>query len=178
MNHRLPTSSTQISLAGHLLVATSKCQDDFFGGSVCLIVHHGSEQSIGLVLNRAIDFDLGVLWEDLEEGETPPRSKPIRFAGPVSGPILALHDQEQLAEVSAADGVYIAARLDRLQELVTHKGGEVRIMVGQAVWKPGQLEAELVQGLWLPVPATPEIVFAPEDDMWRRGMREVGNRYV
>lgn len=132
---------------------------------------------MGLVLNRAIDFDVDSLWKFLKAPDDQ-EIRPIRFGGPMSGPILAIHNQEQLAEVSAASGVYIAAQVDKLQKLVASHAGEVRIVVGQVLWKVGQLEHELADGMWLPLPATPELVFAPEEEMWRRGMREVGNRFL
>ena len=132
---------------------------------------------MGLVLNRAIDFDVDNLWKYLHASDDKD-VRPIRFGGPMSGPILALHNQEQLAEVAAASGVYVAAHVDKLQKLIASHKGEVRIVVGQVLWKVGQLEQELDDGVWLAVPATPELVFAPEEEMWRRGMREVGNRYL
>ena len=132
---------------------------------------------MGLVLNRAIDFAVDNLWKYLQASDDKD-VRPIRFGGPMSGPILALHNQEQLAEVAAASGVYVAAHVDKLQKLIASHKGEVRIVVGQVLWKVGQLEHELDDGVWLAVPATPELVFAPEEEMWRRGMREVGNRYL
>jgi len=164
-------------LAGQLLVSTDRCADNVLRGSVCLVLHHGDEGSMGLVLNRAIDFDVDNLWKYLK-APNDKEVRPIRFGGPMSGPILALHNQEQLAEVAAASGVYVAAHVDKLQKLVASHAGEVRIVVGQVLWKVGQLEHEFEDGAWLSLPATPELVFAPEEDMWRRGMREVGNRYI
>lgn len=177
MGNRLPPESTRLPLAGQLLVSTDRCADNVLRGSVCLVLHHGDEGSMGLVLNRAIDFDVDNLWKYLQAPDDK-GARPIRFGGPMSGPILALHNQEQLAEVAAAAGVYVAAHVDKLQKLVASHRGEVRIVVGQVLWKVGQLEHELEDGVWLAVPATPELVFAPEEDMWRRGMREVGNRYI
>ena len=132
---------------------------------------------MGLVLNKSLDAEVGGLWKFLNA--SPDANHPsVRFGGPVSGPILALHNQAQCAEASAAAGVYVAAHLDKLQQLVSADEGEVRIVVGQAVWKSGQLEQEIAEGAWLPIPATPKIVFANVDEMWRQSMREVGNRYV
>ena len=177
MSNRIATQTTRLPLAGQLLVSTDRCADSVLRGSVCLILHHGEEGSMGLVLNRAIDFDVDNLWKYLKAPDDKD-VRPIRFGGPMSGPILALHNQEQLAEVAAASGVYVAAHVDKLQKLVASHAGEVRIVVGQVLWKVGQLERELDQGIWLALPATPELVFAPEEEMWRRGMREVGNRYL
>ncbi len=177
MSNRIPHQPNHLSLGGQLLVATARCDDSMLQGTVCLVLHHGEEGSMGLVLNKSIDFEVGGLWKFLKAPEQKPH-RVVRFGGPMSGPILALHNQEQWAEVCAASGVYIAAHVDKLQKLVAAQQGEVRIIVGQVLWKVGQLEQEIESGVWLPVPATPELVFAPEEEMWRRGMCEVGNRYI
>ncbi len=181
MSNRIGTLTqsplAQLPLAGHLLVATNRNAGTGFTESVCLVLHHGSEGSMGLMLNRALDFDIENLWKVLNASKSQ-ASQTVRFGGPMSGPILALHNQEQLAEVSPATGVYIAAHLDKLQKLIASQQGEVRLVIGQVIWKGGQLEHELAEGMWLPVPATPALVFAPEEDMWRQGMIQAGNCFI
>jgi putative transcriptional regulator len=176
MTQRIPQVSSHLSLAGHILLATESCHDSYLRGSVCLVLQHGAEGSLGVVLNRTMDLDAAPFWKVLNVASD--KAGVIRFGGPVSGPILAIHTQESLAEVCPATGVYLAAHLDKLQQLVSCQSGEVRFVVGQMVWESGQLEQQLIGGMWYPLPATPELVFAPEEDMWHRGMREVGNRYV
>lgn len=132
---------------------------------------------MGLVLNKSLEMDVGGLWKFLDASESSPH-RSVRFGGPVSGPIIALHDHVECAEVAAASGIYVAAHLDKLKQLVSSEDGEVRIVVGQVHWKVGQLEQEMAQGLWLPLPATPKIVFGNPDEMWQQSMREVGNRYI
>ena len=97
----------------------------------------------------------------------------------MSGPVIALHNQPELAEYTTVDGVYVAARLDNLQRLVqSYDQAEVRIIVGQATWQPGELEVELRDGKWLPMPVSPQLVFSSEDEMWARAMRQIGNHFV
>ena len=97
----------------------------------------------------------------------------------MSGPVIALHNLPDLAEYTTVDGVYVAARLDNLQQLVQAQDeAEVRIIVGQATWKPGELDAELRDRKWLPIPASPQLVFSCEDEMWSRALREIGNHFV
>ncbi|MCC6509750.1 MAG: YqgE/AlgH family protein [Pirellulaceae bacterium] len=177
MSNRIPSSDAQLVLRGQLLVATNRCADHILQGSVCLILHHDGEGSMGLVLNRSIETEVGGLWKFLKASKEQ-ESRPIRFGGPISGPILALHNQQECAEMAAASGVYLAAHVDKLQKLVSSSSGEVRIVVGQVLWKEGQLEQEIVDRKWLPVPATPDLVFAPEEEMWRKSMLVVGNRFV
>lgn len=177
MTNRIPASDVQLALSGQLMVATKRCEDGLFAGTVCLILHHGQEGSMGLVLNKSLDIDVGGLLKFLEASDNS-HHRSVCFGGPVSGPIIALHNHAECAEVAAASGVYVAAHLDKLKQLVSSDDGEVRILVGQVHWKVGQLEQEMSQGLWLPLPATPKIVFANPEDMWQQSMRELGNRYI
>ncbi len=176
MSNRIPDPDVQLALNGQLLVATSRYPDGMFSGSVCLILNHDQTGTLGLVLNKSLDVEVGGLSKFLQASHNLQHS--VRFGGPNSGPILALHNHKECAEASAAAGVYIAAHVDKLQQLLSTDDGEVRILVGQVIWKVGQLEEEIAQGLWLPLPATPKIVFARADEMWQESMREVGNRYV
>lgn len=177
MTNRIPTTAGQLALTGQLLVATNRCADGMFAGSVCLILQHDQTGSVGLVLNKSLDMPGDQLWKFLNAPEHAQHHS-VCFGGPISGPILALHNHEECAEVAAASGVYIAAHLDKLQQLVSTDDGEVRIVVGQVLWKGGQLEHELSEGMWLPLPATPKLVFASADEMWLQSMREVGNNYL
>lgn len=176
MTNRIPEPEVTLALNGQLLVATSRRADGMFSGSVCLILNHDESGTMGIVLNKSLDIEVGGLSKFLQASENLQHS--VRFGGPNSGPILALHNHKDCAEASAAAGVYIAAHLDKLQRLLSSDDGEVRILVGQVLWKAGELEAEIAQGMWLPLPATPKIVFARADEMWRESMRELGNHYV
>ena len=74
--------------------------------------------------------------------------------------------------------VYEQALADELAEMVRDHAREQGYAFIGPVTVSFVREQELETGIWLAVPATPELVFAPEEEMWRRGMREVGNRYI
>lgn len=165
---------------GCILVASPTWRNELYGRSVCLLVHHGNEGSVGVFLNRSFADSPVELWQHLS-GKKPPASMPHRlhFGGPMSGPVIALHNQPELAEYTSVDGVYVAASLENLQQLVQSEDEtEVRIIVGQATWQPGELESELRDGKWLPIPVSPQLVFASDDEMWGRAMRQIGNHFV
>lgn len=177
MTNRISSVLPHLPLAGLVLVSTNQAKQSPLTGAVCLVLHHEKEGSMGLILNRELDHDLDSLWKVLKAPKGSSAGS-VRFGGPFSGPILALHCDEQLAEALAGAGVYVAAHLDKLQQLASAPSAQVRFVIGQLQWSPGELEQEIAQGHWLPMPATPELVFAPEDEMWGRGMREAGNRFV
>ena len=91
----------------------------------------------------------------------------VHLGGPVSGPLMAIHTRNQLAEMEIVPGVFFAAKKQNLDELVRQES-QYRMFVGHAGWGPGQLENELEQGAWLALPATSQDVFDGSDDLWQR----------
>ncbi|MEZ6133683.1 MAG: YqgE/AlgH family protein [Pirellulaceae bacterium] len=176
--------SPKISLEGFLLVAAPHWESDIFRRAVCLIVHHDAEGAVGVLLNRSLKFDTQALWTHLA-GKNPAtlstKSQPptVHFGGPAAGPVVALHDQAELAEFSGGNGVYFAAQIQHLQQLLTSAGNSrMKIIVGQADWSAGQLDRDFWAGNWLPLPVTSNLVFCDGTEMWPRAMREIGNHYV
>ena len=163
-----------------ILVASPSWSNELYARSVCLLVHHGKEGSVGIFLNRSLPESPAELWKHLAGDKSLAGSpRTLHFGGPMSGPVIALHNREELAEYTSVDGVYVAAQLENLQRLICSEDeAEVRIIVGQAAWKPGELDVELREGKWLPLPVSPQLVFSNEDEMWARAMRQIGNHFV
>ncbi len=177
--NRLEQSPTH-NLAGHLLVASPDWQHGLYGRTVCLVVHHSSQRAIGVVLNRHLPMPAGELWQKLA-GDKPVRSTAaVHFGGPQAGPVVAVHDRRDLAEFTSAEGVYIAAQIHNLQQLVASPTGEaqVKIIVGQADWGSGELDRQFAEGNWLPLPVSSGLVFAEDSEMWPRAMHRVGDLVV
>lgn len=172
--------SPRISLAGYLLVAAPGIQDPVFARSVCIVVEHSAEQTIGIMLNRRLVMDTALLWDQLLEGSTKPANAVsyVNFGGPQSGPVLAIHDNQQLAEGGNSQGIYLSAQSDTLKKLAQTTPNHCRLYVGHAVWRVAQLETEIINGDWHVMPAIPELVFADEHTMWAKGIQAVGNGIV
>ena len=187
------------SLEGQLLVASPAWDNLLFRRSVCLVVHHSPQGAVGIFLNRSMDLDAQVLWKQLNGAAAQPQSpeqapagqpaateaggskqRALHFGGPKSGPVVALHNREELAEYCSAEGVYFAAQLSHLQELLklSETATELKIIVGQADWPAGALDAQFAAGNWLPLPVLPKLVFSDSPYMWAKALREIGNRYV
>ena len=169
-----------VSLDGYLLVAAPNSNHPIFSRSVCLMVHHSEQGAIGVVLNRSLSNSAPALWKQLAGKETDYQDGLIHCGGPNSGPIVALHSCEELAEFTSTEGVYLAAHVQNLKELVNTALDQcqVKIIVGQACWQSGQLEEEFASGKWLPLPVSPDVVFADEHEMWTKAMRKIGNQFV
>lgn len=174
------TPAPQLPLAGIVLIASPKMQDELFGHSVCLVLEHDTERSIGFMLNRPFSLDIAPIWKQMTDGlnhtATPPSH--IHFGGPQSGPVIAIHDREALAEAGNGQGIYLAAQVDTLKKLALVPPDHYRLLVGHTVWQGGVLEQQVFDGLWYALPATPQIIFAADDEMWLKGMKQVGRKMI
>ncbi len=178
-----------INLAGSLLVAAPDWQDKLFSHTVCLVVHHSSQRAIGVVLNRHMPVPDEQLLQQLA-GQLPNKQAPnrqtlltgavIHFGGPQAGPVVALHNRQELAEFTSAEGVYFAAQIQNLQRLLASPSSDsqVKIIVGQADWQAGELDRQFTQGKWLPLPVSAGLVFADDSHMWRQAMFDIGDIIV
>ena len=177
MTNRLRVDNP-LNFEGHLLVATPKLQGTPYEGAVCLVVRHQAEGTVGIFLNKAIEAEANGLWEHLTGTES--TDARLHLGGPESGPVVALHNCQNLAEYTSGDGVYFAAQVSLLQQLVAKESSDcdVKLIVGQAQWEPGELEEQLLSGQWMMMPVNQEVVFAPEDEMWQKARRHMGNLYV
>ncbi len=152
------------SLTGHFLVASPHLGDPNFFRSVVLMLRHDEEGAFGVVLNRPLPSTLSEIWKALGISEVE-REQPIYLGGPVSGPLLAVHEDMQYAEGEVVPGVYYSTHKDYLNSLVTDYLGPLRVFSGYSGWGEGQLESELAEGSWLTTLSTAEDIFADPEEM-------------
>ena len=140
---------------GVLLVASPKLTDPNFHQTVVLVVEHGSEGTLGLILNRSTNI---LLSEALPQLTVLKVSNHRLFVG---GPVEAsrLHLLFRLKEPPADartvfDGVYVGATPAVLERIITqaNPAETFRAFAGSAGWAPGQLSFEMNQGGWATLP--------------------------
>jgi putative transcriptional regulator len=160
------------SLRGHFLIASPELNDPNFRQAVVLMVQHGDDGALGLILNRPADTTIRQVWEKVSD-EPCQRDQTLYVGGPCQGPLMAVHTADELSDEAVLPGVHFSAQPDNLVSLVGQAEGEIRFFIGFAGWSPGQLEAELEGGSWRVVPAKCEQVFAPPTDLWVLLMRQL-----
>ena len=163
------------SYRGHLLVAAPELLDPNFHQTVVLIVEHGEQGTLGLVLTRPSDTTVAQLWEQI--GDEPCSSdRPLYVGGPVEGPLMSLHSHESLADQTILPGIFFSVQKENLTEVVSKPDDSYRLFIGHAGWGAGQLEAEMKEGSWLILPATAEVIFYEGDDLWDKVRAEIPAR--
>jgi putative transcriptional regulator len=166
-------------LQGHLLISSPELADPNFAKTVVLIAVHGEEGALGLILNREMNTPLSQVWEKVSQSECL-RTDNVRHGGPVSGSLMALHDQRPLANLVVNDLIYVATELNAMEALASSDDGQAFFFIGHSGWGPGQLETEMADGSWLVLPATAGHVFGSRDlsVLWKDCVIEVGRRQV
>ena len=129
------------------------------------------------MLNRPTSSTIRDVWESLSD-EPCDSDEPIHIGGPVSGPLMALHTNEDCAETEVLPGVFFATHRDRLNQLVQEPGFLYRIFNGYSGWAAGQLESELKFGGWMVLPASYDYIFGDAEQMWHKAAQEIGEQII
>ncbi len=170
-------------LKGRLLVATPNLGDPNFERTVVLVLEHGDEGALGVVLNRPSELDLA---EPLPEWARAAAHPPVVFiGGPVApsaavclarlGPRGAAEGWQPLPGArgpSGDAGPVGTLDLDSDPDEAIPRLDEIRVFAGYAGWGAEQLAAEIEEGSWYVVPGLPDDVFLPDTSgLWRQVMR-------
>jgi putative transcriptional regulator len=166
------------SLRGRLLVATPPLVDPNFDRSVVLVLEHGEEGALGIILNRPTDASLASV---LPEWHPLASAPGVVFSG---GPVAT----EAVIALARGGNESAAGWVSVLGEIGTvDVGGDpvdldfplraLRIFVGYAGWGPAQLEAEIEQDAWFVVPTRETDPFSTDPEhLWRDVLRRQRGR--
>ena len=167
------------SLSGQLLIASPTLADPNFARAVVLVAVHGDDGALGLILNRELGMTLDDIWGQVSNAPCV-RSEKVHHGGPVTGTLMALHENRSLANLVVADDIYVATELNIMESLAGSEEGRVLFYLGHSGWGPGQLENELGEGSWLLLPATSAHVFGDLDAiaLWKLAMTDASRRQL
>ena len=153
---------------GVLLVASPSLEDPNFRQAVVLVVDHGPEGTVGLILNRSTNVLLSKALPDITVLKG--TNHRLFAGGPVEASrfLLLFRAKELPADAqSVFDGVYLGRTPRVLEGIITRaKPTETfRAFAGFAAWVPRQLEAELLLGAWAILPPDSVGIFDKDPDV-------------
>ncbi len=157
---------------GVLLVASPSLNDPNFRETVVLVIDHGPQGTLGVILNRS----LNVLLSDALPEVTVLKGTNYRLF--VGGPVemsrllllFRLKGSPPEDARSVFDGVYFGGTLAVLERIIEQgKPKETfRAFAGVSSWAPGQLNFEMLQGAWGILPAESVGIFDQDPTtLWR-----------
>ena len=157
------------STRGKLLVAAPSLVDPNFRLTVLLMLEHGGEGALGLVLNRPSELPVEGAIDEWAAAVSEPRV--VFVGGPVSQSSVIALSSMALDDVDD-NWSQVIGRIGTvdLEKHPSEIGGldEVRIFAGYSAWAPGQLEAELAENAWFVLEHAHTDPFAsdPEELWW------------
>jgi putative transcriptional regulator len=157
---------------GVFLYASPAIGERNFAEAVVLLVHHGGEGSMGLIVNRPTRVPLGDAVTELGERRRPELR--LNRGGPVE-PELIVALVRSVKRLEGArqvlPDVYFSSELRQWKAVTLEPDAESRLRVyaGYAGWSPGQLAEEMRRELWVVGPADAGSVFSADPSaLWPR----------
>ncbi|MDC0057200.1 YqgE/AlgH family protein [Alphaproteobacteria bacterium] len=170
-----------MNLTGQIIVSVPSLEDERFYKTVIYMCAHSSEGSMGIIINKKIDYDL---YPDLLQQlgiDKPLNNKKlfIRYGGPVeSGRGLVLHSDDMVRKetLSINKGVALTSTAEFFDDLSKGKGPKNSILaLGYAGWQPGQLEYEMMQNSWMSLSVDNSFLFDDEiSRKWSQAYKIMG----
>ncbi len=154
-------------------------RDPNFYQTVVLIVGHGSDGAMGVVVNRPSGLTIAQALE--KHFEIPETGEMVHVGGPVErNALFVLHNAAELdgGETPIIDGLYVGNSPETFEQVVERATDpesdlKYRVYFGCAGWAPDQLEGELSRNDWLVLPARSDYVFHSEPySIWELAMSD------
>ena len=161
-------------LQSQILVASPRQQDPTFTRTVILPVQYGRKGACGVVLNRPAGNLVRAICERVV-GQPFDDYPQLSLGGPVSGPLMALHENRFFGNAELLPELFFTAKDRDMAALLEQRAHPCRVFVGYVGWARGQIERELEKGVWLTTPATARHVFSDADGLWKRLLKQIGD---
>ncbi len=173
--HGAHTMTDMDSIQGKLLIATPTLMDPNFHRTVVLMVQHGEDGAMGVVLNRPTETTIAQAWKQVSDQPCLAESS-LYWGGPCQQSLSAVHAFD--GDIHVVSETQYSLSAQKLEWLVESGQDPVRFFVGYAGWSPGQLEQELEANTWLTTPATADHVFYEGDDLWETLTRQIAGSFL
>lgn len=171
-------------MTGRLLVASTRLADPNFERTVVIVLDHGAEGALGVVLNRPTPVpvvEILATWED--QADLAPPGVVFR-GGPVSpDAVIGLARTTEPVDAVPAWRATVSAPGASVGTVDLAAGptaqpvplAGARLFSGYAGWGPGQLEDEIAERAWFVLDATvPDLLCDDPDRLWHDVVRRQG----
>lgn len=167
--------------SGQCLIAMPGMQDDRFERAVIYVCSHTPEGAMGLVVNkplRHLTFDDLLAQLHIARPENPVAPS-VMAGGPVDvarGFVLHSPEYTGKATLAMTGLASLSVTTDVIGDIAAGKGPEkYLIALGYVGWGAGQLENEIKENSWTPVPADADLVYSlPNEKKWSRAFASLG----
>jgi putative transcriptional regulator len=165
---------------GRLLISKPYLHDPYFKRSVVLLTEHNKEGSVGFILNKQVDLNIGEAIEEFPEFESK-----LFLGGPVEKDSLYyIHTMGDTISdsVQIAKGIYWGGNFEVLKVLIENKKiqqSELKFFMGYSGWSSDQLAHELKNDSWIVADINKtDIINDLPENLWANLLRGMGKDYA
>lgn len=167
------------ALTGRLLVATPRLEHPTFRRAVVLLLDHGEDGALGVVVNRPTDVDVDAVLPAWQPFVAVPgrlfQGGPVALDSALGLVAVPGSEDDEPLGVRRLSGSLGLVDLDTPPEVVVPELTGLRIFAGYSGWGAGQLEGEIADGSWYVLEAEPGDAFTDNpEDLWADVLRRQG----
>ena len=147
--------------------------DPNFEKSVIYVCEHHSQGSVGLIINRPMQYPLSIVFEQLEIEpiRVEQNRTPLLFGGPIQperGFVIHKQIGGWRSSLFLQDEVTVTTSNDIIRAIAQDVGpSDVLVTLGYSSWSEKQLEQEVMDNVWLVCPYKSELLYdVPFDQRW------------
>lgn len=171
------------SLANQLLIAMPTLQEPNFTRTVIYICEHQEQGSVGLIINRPMQFPLSIVFEQLEiePDQAEKNALPLMFGGPTQperGFVVHKQAGSWRSSLFLRDEVTVTTSNDIIRAIAKDRGPkDALVILGYTSWAEKQLESEVIDNMWLVCPYKAELLYdIPAEKRWEYAGLTLGVR--
>lgn len=152
-------------LTHQFLIALPTLKDPNFDKSVILLCEHDPRGSVGLVINRPMQFPLQMVFDQLHIVPEPTLStrQPLLYGGPIQperGFVIHRPTGEWKSSLILAEGATVTTSNDIIRAIAANAGpADSVVALGYVGWGESQLDQELKDNAWLVCPFKAELLY-------------------
>ena len=163
---------------GNILIARPTLYDFTFNRTVVIITDHNEKGSIGFILNKPLNQNVGLFVAELES------NLPVYEGGPVEvHNIYYIHKRPDLIANSEKiyNGLYWSGDYDDVKNAINNgliSKNEIRFYLGYSGWGENQLQTEVDENQWIVVDDKVDIFQDWDKNLWKEQMKNLGGEHL
>ena len=169
------------SLANNLLIAMPSLNDPTFAKSVIYVCEHQAQGTVGLIINRPMQFPLGLVFDQLkiEPIHVESNRLPLLFGGPIQperGFVIHRPFGGWRSSLALRKDVTVTTSNDIIRAIADETGPkDALVALGYVAWGADQLDREVMDNVWLVCPYKAELLYeVPFEERWEYAGLTIG----
>lgn len=172
-------SNNVIPDKGKVLIAEPFLRDNNFSRAVVLLIEHGIEGSMGLILNKPSKLMVNDIIKEFKYI----KDIPLFRGGPVGiDTLFYIHSLPNInGALNLEKGVYLNGDFNAIKRYILQGNpieGKIRFFLGYSGWETNQLQQEINEDTWfIGADRVEDLLNSPIKDLWKTSLEKLGKQY-